>query len=78
MRKKRILFCSEATFVNTGYATYTREILNDHKGDNKFIAVQFFIPTSGYANFDSAGNLFTDFSFRDQQIDFLIKGLLIT
>jgi glycosyltransferase involved in cell wall biosynthesis len=28
MRKKRVLFCSEATFLNTGYATYTREILN--------------------------------------------------
>ena len=28
MSKKRILFCSEATFLNTGYATYTREILN--------------------------------------------------
>ena len=28
MRKKRILFCSEATFLNTGYSTYTREILN--------------------------------------------------
>lgn len=28
MRKKRILFCSEATYLNTGYATYTREILN--------------------------------------------------
>lgn len=27
MRKKKILFCSEATFLNTGYATYTREIL---------------------------------------------------
>ena len=27
MRKKRILFCSEATFLNTGYATYTREIM---------------------------------------------------
>ena len=27
-RKKRILFCSEATYLNTGYATYTREILN--------------------------------------------------
>jgi len=27
MRKTRILFCSEATFLNTGYATYTREIL---------------------------------------------------
>ena len=28
MRKKRILFCTEATFLNTGYATYSREILN--------------------------------------------------
>jgi glycosyltransferase involved in cell wall biosynthesis len=28
MRKPRVLFCSEATFLNTGYATYTREILN--------------------------------------------------
>lgn len=28
MRKPRILFCSEATFLNTGYATYAREILN--------------------------------------------------
>jgi glycosyltransferase involved in cell wall biosynthesis len=27
MRKPRILFCSEATFLHTGYATYTREIL---------------------------------------------------
>ena len=27
MRKKRILFCGEATFLNTGYATYNREIL---------------------------------------------------
>ncbi len=28
MRKKRIIFCTEATFLNTGYSTYTREILN--------------------------------------------------
>ena len=32
MRKKRILFCSEATFLNTGYATYTREVMEQlHK-----------------------------------------------
>lgn len=36
MRKKRILFCSEATFLNTGYATYTREILNYLHGTNKY------------------------------------------
>ena len=35
MRKKRILFCSEATFLNTGYATYTREILNYLHGTGK-------------------------------------------
>ena len=28
MRKKRILFCTESTFLNTGYATYSREILS--------------------------------------------------
>jgi len=36
MRKKRILFCSEATFLNTGYATYTREILNYLSSTNKY------------------------------------------
>ena len=36
MRKKRILFCSEATFLNTGYATYTREILNYLHGTGKY------------------------------------------
>ena len=36
MRKKRILFCSEATFLNTGYATYTREILKYLHGTGKY------------------------------------------
>lgn len=36
MRKPRILFCSEATFLNTGYATYTREILNYLHGTGKY------------------------------------------
>jgi glycosyltransferase involved in cell wall biosynthesis len=36
MRKKRILFCSEATFLNTGYATYAREILNYLYQTNKY------------------------------------------
>jgi len=36
MRKRRILFCSEATFLNTGYATYTREILNYLHGTGKY------------------------------------------
>lgn len=36
MRKKRILFCSEATYLNTGYATYTREILKYLSETNKY------------------------------------------
>lgn len=36
MRRKRILFCSEATFLNTGYATYTREILNYLQSTGKY------------------------------------------
>jgi glycosyltransferase involved in cell wall biosynthesis len=28
MRKRRILFCSEASFLTTGYANYTRRVLN--------------------------------------------------
>ena len=36
MAKKKILFCSEATFLNTGYATYTREILNYLHGTGKY------------------------------------------
>lgn len=36
MRKKRIIFCTEATFLNTGYSTYTREILNYLHSTNKY------------------------------------------
>ena len=36
MRKKRILFCGEATFLNTGYATYVREILNYLNSTGKY------------------------------------------
>ena len=35
-RKKRILFCTEATFLNTGYATYAREILNYLSSTGKY------------------------------------------
>ncbi len=40
MRKKRILFCSEATFLNTGYATYTREILSYLLSTNKYVIAE--------------------------------------
>jgi len=36
MRKKRILFCGEATFLNTGYATYVRETLNYLNSTGKY------------------------------------------
>jgi glycosyltransferase involved in cell wall biosynthesis len=36
MRKKRVLFCTEATFLNTGYATYAREIMNYLHGTGKY------------------------------------------
>tara|TARA_B110000211_G_C14093093_1_gene560571 strand:- start:8451 stop:10100 length:1650 start_codon:yes stop_codon:yes gene_type:complete len=36
MRKKRILFCTEATFLNTGYATYTREMLKYLHSTDKY------------------------------------------
>jgi glycosyltransferase involved in cell wall biosynthesis len=35
-RKKRIMFCGEASFLNTGYSTYTREVLNYLHSTNKF------------------------------------------
>ena len=34
--KKRILFCSEATFLNTGYAVYTRELLKYLHSTDKY------------------------------------------
>ena len=34
--KKRILFCSEATFLNTGYAIYTRELLRNLHQTGKY------------------------------------------
>jgi glycosyltransferase involved in cell wall biosynthesis len=36
MRKKRILFCSEASHLNTGYAGYTREVLSYLYSTNKY------------------------------------------
>lgn len=41
MRKKRILFCTEATFLNTGYATYSREILNYLHNTNKYEVAEY-------------------------------------
>ena len=41
MRKKRILFCGEATYLNTGYATYGREVLNRLYQTDKYELTEF-------------------------------------
>ena len=48
MRKKRILFCGEATFLNTGYATYAREILNYLYSTGKYELAEY--AAYGYDN----------------------------
>ena len=41
MRKKRILFCGEATYLNTGYATYGREVLKRLYSTDKYELAEF-------------------------------------
>ena len=41
MRKKKILFCGEATYLNTGYATYAREIMRRLHSTQKYILAEF-------------------------------------
>ena len=41
MRKKRILFCGEATYLNTGYATYGREVLKRLHATDKYELAEF-------------------------------------
>ena len=36
MRKKRILFCGEATYLSTGYATYAREVMERLHATGKY------------------------------------------
>ena len=40
-RKKRILLCCEATYLNTGYATYGREIMKRLFHTNKYDLAEF-------------------------------------
>jgi|TARA_R110000751_G_scaffold218687_1_gene321574 glycosyltransferase involved in cell wall biosynthesis len=54
MRKKRILFCGEATFLNTGYATYNRETLNYLHSTGKYELAE--LSAYGELN-DERGNL---------------------
>ena len=41
MRKKRILFCGEATYLNTGYATYLREVMKVLYATQKYEIAEF-------------------------------------
>ena len=41
MRKKKILFCGEATYLNTGYATYAREIMRRLHSTQKYTLAEF-------------------------------------
>jgi len=41
MTKKRILFCGEATYLNTGYATYAREIMSRLHSTQKYDLAEF-------------------------------------
>ena len=41
MKKKRILFCGEATYLNTGYATYAREVMRRLHSTQKYELAEF-------------------------------------
>jgi glycosyltransferase involved in cell wall biosynthesis len=43
MSKKRVLFVSEASYLNTGYATYSREVLKRLHSSNKYEVAEFSI-----------------------------------
>ena len=40
-RKKKILLCNEASFLNTGYATYGRELMKRLYASNKYELAEF-------------------------------------
>ena len=42
-RKKRVLFVSEASYLNTGYATYSREVLKRLQATGKYELAEFSI-----------------------------------
>ena len=37
MNKKKVLFVSEASYLNTGYATYSREVLKRLHATGKYV-----------------------------------------
>jgi glycosyltransferase involved in cell wall biosynthesis len=71
MRKKRILFCGEATYLNTGYATYLRETMKILHATQKYELAEFASygkdddPRSVDIPWKFYGNLPTDESQRE-------------
>ena len=43
MNKKKVLFVSEASYLNTGYATYSREVLKRLHATGKYELAEFSI-----------------------------------
>ena len=41
MNKKKVLFVSEASYLNTGYATYSREVLKRLHATGKYELAEF-------------------------------------
>lgn len=68
MNKKKVLFVSEASYLNTGYATYSREVLKRLHATGKYELAEFStygtedhkdrgtIPWKNYPNMPQAGN----------------------
>lgn len=68
MRKKKILFVSEASYLNTGYATYSREVITRLQATGKYDIAEFSvygtadhkerssIPWKNYPNMPSANS----------------------
>lgn len=51
----------------------TRELFADVSTDEEFLAVDFFIPTSGFSEWSPSGNLYISHGLREQQIEFLMS-----
>ena len=67
-RKKKILLCNEASFLNTGYATYGRELMKRLHASNKYELAEFstyashedkrfsYLPWKTYSNLPDPNN----------------------
>ena len=51
----------------------TRDLFKTVSTNEKFIAIEFFIPTSGFSEWSPSGNLYITHNFREQQLEFLMS-----